>query len=1006
MFTNPWKWFEDQEPRAKKIYGAVVAVLGLIVACFSVHNLLSPSAELRSARQHLKRVKLELDSRNPPMICLDIERLRSISDIALKEAWFSEPLELRIKRGNVEYTHGTHENALKQLNLALELAQDKGRKDLELVCLNNLGTVHLQRGSVGDALDFFKKARQRSAGNWHFRRRHAAALGNMGLAYNSNSERFQAMKHFEKALIMYKNSSTAEGRVALANSWRNLAMMHRSLDNIDAAIKTLEEAFHLFKFLDRKTGQAQVLADKGQIFFKKRDYSMARKYLKEAAGLHKKDPPYPLGQANVKNLIGETFRAQKDYAKALEHFNDAMTDFQRIKYPEGTASTLQRIALVFKEKKLPETAIEYLKEAERISGLIQGKRRQGQTLVLMSEISVENDVGSREDQEKGLRRALKISREIPVTEWEAKCLYLTGEIYRKSKKPKKKELRNSELKYAEKYYSEALNIYKRLNEGSYKDTPLKKDIAKQHRGLRDIYEEKGEIDRALEHAQRALHFARETEEKKDDADDFLAIGTIHAKRESPEAARPYFKLALEIRTQLSDTLGQADALVRMADTHKKGAHCTPEAAEHLQCALNTLEEPAGTKDAETARQIKERKADILVRLAHYHKESDVERRQEEGLECWRKACDIYKELGSTKLKKNLARSEILQGKMLVHREKEEQAIAKFLKAGRLAGQLSGKDKIASASIRALALVEIAGALRNKGLLEESKKNLHQASLICMSIPPNNRCEKLSFRIGQGFIELVNYDSPFHNTRIPETEKFALLSRAEWHLDDSLRLIHDVEMNYPAQILYSTILQHTALAHKERGSISKALQNFHAAIKLAEHTGNKRLLADQFMGLGILKLECLKKEDNQSDVRMPCMVRNRKYQAGTTCSNVFQETVYCLEKAREIYHELGDPLSEATALRRLALAWRAKGGKNDLKKAKSHLKKAEYIAYGQDDTRRKWEFINTLRKDHQEPHKERELCIMDECTRAECREKDTSQSANETSSVFQANNAER
>jgi tetratricopeptide (TPR) repeat protein len=189
------------------------------------------------------------------------------------------------------------------------------------------------------------------------------------------------------------------------------------------------------------------------------------------------------------NNIGTIYKAQGDYAKAIEYFTQSLKIEEEIGNKSGIAGSLNNIGIIYKIQGNYAKAIESYTQSLKMKEEIGDKEGIASTLNNIGNIY--NDQGDYAKAIEYYTQSLKISEEIGDKEGIASTLNNIGNIY------------NDQGDYAKaiEYYTQSLKIREEIGD--------KKGIASSLHNLGIIYHDQGESAKAFKYSQLSLTIAQE-----------------------------------------------------------------------------------------------------------------------------------------------------------------------------------------------------------------------------------------------------------------------------------------------------------------------------------------------------------------------------------------------------------------------------------------------------------------------------------------------------------------
>jgi len=171
--------------------------------------------------------------------------------------------------------------------------------------------------------------------------------------YSSFSNAEEAILYAEKAIKYAKSINHVKGFGASKNE---LGSIHLKYGNYTKATKLYDEALTAFESIDDQEEVAYVLNNIGRNYYNQADYTKALEYVFRSLKIKK-----ALQIKNIHNtitLIGDVFRDQKEYDKALLYYEEALDYCLKDNNEYGMAGIYNDMEIVYRKKRDFEKALE------------------------------------------------------------------------------------------------------------------------------------------------------------------------------------------------------------------------------------------------------------------------------------------------------------------------------------------------------------------------------------------------------------------------------------------------------------------------------------------------------------------------------------------------------------------------------------------------------------------------------------------------------------------------
>ena len=210
---------------------------------------------------------------------------------------------------------GQSDSANYYFSKALKLSRDHNFKNIEVMCINNLGMFHWNRSEFDEALRYFFEALKMNDNDGSPQGR-SVYLNNIGLIYQEMNLNEKALKYHHEALEIREELNLEKDQVASLN---NIGINLKDLGRIDEAISAYKKAL--------------VIAERSNNLI---DYYRVLDNL-----------------ANAYNVNGDLQLAIEHYLKALDKPEGFVAD------EKGQLSTYSNLTSLYNEANQPRVALNY-----------------------------------------------------------------------------------------------------------------------------------------------------------------------------------------------------------------------------------------------------------------------------------------------------------------------------------------------------------------------------------------------------------------------------------------------------------------------------------------------------------------------------------------------------------------------------------------------------------------------------------------------------------------------
>lgn len=390
--------------------------------------------------------------------------------------------------GNILRHQNNIPEALKNLQEALSIYRQLSDRKGEAHVLTNIGLVEAARGTLSAALDHFSQALAIHR-DIHDTRGIATDLAGMGRVYLSKGDLQNASQSLEEARGLYNSIRDPRGQAAL---FGDLAMLSRAQGKTSAALSLLAKARELVacggdsagvssidlkmasvyedmheydkalkllrstldtarKHQDR-TKELWALGGIGVIQVKMEDYEKALSNLHAAARLTEELGLPASRSRDLDFYLGEIYDGFRDYERALEYYQKALSLYQVPGQDEILGQIYDRIGNIYYRIEEYAKAKTFYEDAVRVSGETRNLAMQNRQLIRLGDIA--SKLGNTEEALRNQQKALALTKDKGDRRTEARILTRIGTLYQILGRPKT-ALEN---------YREALDIRTRLGD--------------------------------------------------------------------------------------------------------------------------------------------------------------------------------------------------------------------------------------------------------------------------------------------------------------------------------------------------------------------------------------------------------------------------------------------------------------------------------------------------------------------------------------------------------------
>jgi len=436
--------------------------------------------------------------------------------------------------------------------------KDKQRAEAEKLFQNALGLAQ-ERKTESDMQARVKA--KASATLWQYTGdKYAEALTYTVLGYveENSGQREEAIKVYERALLLYRQVNNQEGK---ASSLSRLCLLNALLLNPDTALAQYREVKMIYRALKDSVGEnevrtelttiAEAYLETGRGFFQQGEtgYVNALKVFKIAQVLYRELEDAE-NEAFASVALGRINDDLGEKEIALVYYNNALPFYQNADDKSGVATILNNVGSVYSDLGEKQKALEQYEHALRLWSP-ESKSSIAATLVNIG--TVWDDLG---EKLKALdyyeKQALPIYVEIGEKSGMAMTFDSIGSVY---------SALGEKRKALEYYEKRALPLWKELKSNS--------GIATTLTNIGSVYSTLGEKYTALDYYEKqALPLFIESGKKSDIATTLNNIGRLYSDLGEKQKALGYYKdQALPLYTEVGNLTGIATTLTNIGSIY-------------------------------------------------------------------------------------------------------------------------------------------------------------------------------------------------------------------------------------------------------------------------------------------------------------------------------------------------------------------------------------------------------------------------------------------------------
>ena len=457
-----------------------------------------------------------------------------------------------------------------------------------------LATVQHKLGNTKEALDLLDKALKIYRETLKDLSGEADTLYSIGFIYSIAGKNITAINYYNQALKVQRQRRDLKKQAILIS---DIGYLQGKLGNFEKALNSLKEALKLHQQAGSKfSDQASTLTDIGFLYASKGDYKTAIYYHQQARKLYQQAGNTYLESTIILAIATLHTTFSGDYQKALEFLDEALT--LQVNDKDGQASTFDAKADIYTSQGDYQLALNEYNNALKISSSIPNPRMEARTLGKIA--LLHQYLGDYKSSIDTYKKALEIYNTLPDKIGQIRTLLFISIVYQTQEKYNESlEFYNQALSLLSKddYQSEISILHGMARTHIYlknyhKALDFANDalaISRQNSFqeevslsiLSSVYRGKGEYTKSLDISQKILVHYRKVGLRIREARILGDISITYVRQNNYQQAIDTLNEELQIRRELKDTQGEADALYSIAKNQRQ--------LKNLETALTNID---------------------------------------------------------------------------------------------------------------------------------------------------------------------------------------------------------------------------------------------------------------------------------------------------------------------------------------------------------------------------------------------------------------------------------
>lgn len=223
---------------------------------------------------------------------------------------------------------------------------------------NMLGSLEWQLTHYDAALGYYGQARDLCRAN-NLTKGEAGVLNNMSLIYIVKGQYNKALDMLNQSLMIKEQLNDSLG---IANTYLNIGTVYETQDKKDLSIAYFQKAVTMYRKLHSPIELAKALNNLGEVYTKTKDYETALQYCIEALQIRRAENDRYNIAASYATISG-IYRSKRNFARAHENINFAISAFQELGQKQDEADMIARKGRIFFKEKNYTDALAHFSRA-------------------------------------------------------------------------------------------------------------------------------------------------------------------------------------------------------------------------------------------------------------------------------------------------------------------------------------------------------------------------------------------------------------------------------------------------------------------------------------------------------------------------------------------------------------------------------------------------------------------------------------------------------------------
>ena len=275
--------------------------------------------------------------------------------------------------GNTNNQIGNWSEALSYFHQVVDVARSMGDSSLVGSAHNNMGNIHLSRGSLTKALRSYQIAAEQ--GNDAIKE---VALINIALVHVELDNPDKARDYFNQGIAM---SEVAGSKYNLAFIYQHLGALEDQQQNQDLAIQYFDEAIRLFRSIGEKYNVSDIMTNQANVFYNQEQYQQALDLYQESLAIQQ-TIDHQVGICNNLLGIGRSLMAKGELKNAENKLLKVMEMADSLELLSAKNAAAFELSNLYHQLNNHDKAYDYLFQHKWLSDSLLNQEKSKQVAAL------------------------------------------------------------------------------------------------------------------------------------------------------------------------------------------------------------------------------------------------------------------------------------------------------------------------------------------------------------------------------------------------------------------------------------------------------------------------------------------------------------------------------------------------------------------------------------------------------------------------------------------------